>query len=78
MVQACPHKWSHWLPLAEFWYNTTFHSALGMSPFQVLYGYPPRHFGLKQGTIPVGEEVKEWVEERNQMNTVIKDHLHRA
>jgi hypothetical protein len=28
-----------WLSLAKFWYNTTFHSALGKSPFEVLYGY---------------------------------------
>lgn len=38
MTQACPSKWSKWLSLAECWYNTTFHSALGKSPFEVLYG----------------------------------------
>ncbi|WVZ54304.1 hypothetical protein U9M48_005124, partial [Paspalum notatum var. saurae] len=26
MVQACPSKWLSWLSLAEFWYNTTYHS----------------------------------------------------
>lgn len=41
MTQACPTKWSQWLPLAEFWYNTTFHSALGSSPFEVLEGNMP-------------------------------------
>ena len=30
-VHACPTKWSQWLPLAEFWYNTSPHSALGTS-----------------------------------------------
>jgi hypothetical protein len=30
-VHACPTKWFRWLPLAEFWYNTSFHSALGRS-----------------------------------------------
>jgi hypothetical protein len=38
-VHATPTKWKKWLPLAEFWYNTTFHSALGCTPFKVLYGY---------------------------------------
>lgn len=38
-VHACPSKWIHWLPLAEFWYNSTFHSALGRTPFEVLYDY---------------------------------------
>lgn len=45
-VNSCPKQWSQWLPLAEFWYNTSYHSALGQSPFEVLYGHPPRHFGI--------------------------------
>jgi hypothetical protein len=40
-VNACPRKWKDWLPLAEFWYNTSFHSSLNSSPFEVLYGHPP-------------------------------------
>jgi hypothetical protein len=36
-----PKKWHHWLPLAEWWYNTTFHTSLRMTPFQALYGRPP-------------------------------------
>jgi hypothetical protein len=28
LVHANPHKWSAWLPQAEFWYNTNFHSSL--------------------------------------------------
>lgn len=45
-VHACPHKWLEWLYLAEFWYNSSWHSALQMSPFEALYGYAPKHFGL--------------------------------
>lgn len=41
-VHSCPKQWIKWLPLAEFWYNTTYHSALGHTPFEVLYGHPPR------------------------------------
>ncbi|KAJ1702159.1 hypothetical protein LUZ63_001938 [Rhynchospora breviuscula] len=36
-----PKKWLTWLPLAELWYNTCYHSALRTSPFQALYGYAP-------------------------------------
>lgn len=28
-VNSCPAKWSTWLALVEFWYNTSFHSSLG-------------------------------------------------
>jgi hypothetical protein len=40
-VHTAPAKWKYWLPLAEFWYNTAFHSSLGCTPFKVLYGYDP-------------------------------------
>jgi hypothetical protein len=35
-----PKKWSTWLPLAEWWYNTTYHTFPKCSPFEVLYSYP--------------------------------------
>lgn len=37
-----PKQWSSWLSLAEWWYNTNFHSALKMTLFQALYGFPPQ------------------------------------
>jgi hypothetical protein len=33
-----PKSWSHWVPWAEFWYNTTFHISIGKTPFEVVYG----------------------------------------
>lgn len=45
-VSSCPSKWLDWIYLAEYWYNTTWHFSLGYSPFYVLYGHQPRHFGL--------------------------------
>lgn len=37
-----PKRWFKFLHLAEFWHNSTLHSAIGMTPFQALYGrWPP-------------------------------------
>ena len=41
--------WVEHLPMAEFVINSRTHSALGMSPFEVTYGYLP-HFN-----IPIGQ-----------------------
>lgn len=46
-AHACPEQWSSWLDLAEYWYNTSFHSAIGRSPFEVMYGYAPSAFGIE-------------------------------
>jgi hypothetical protein len=44
MVMDTPTRWFQWLTLAEWWYNTTLHSSIGMSPFEALYGIsPPLH-----------------------------------
>lgn len=31
-----PHEWSSWLPLAEWWYNTHFHSATQLTPYEIV------------------------------------------
>ena len=34
-------QWVKWLPLAEWWYNTYFHTATKITSFVALYGYHP-------------------------------------
>ena len=41
MTGELPSQWSKWLSLAEWWYNSTYHSSLDMTPFEALYGYKP-------------------------------------
>lgn len=45
MVFQEPKKWNSWLPMAEWWYNTSYHSSLQMTPFEALYNYPPPMIG---------------------------------
>jgi hypothetical protein len=35
------NQWTQWLPLAEWWYNTSYHTATRMTPFEVVYGQKP-------------------------------------
>ena len=35
-------SWDDNLPLVEFAYNNSFHSSIGMPPYEVLYGRPCR------------------------------------
>lgn len=41
LCSSRPHKWSELLSMAEWWYNTTCHTAINMTPFEALYGYQP-------------------------------------
>lgn len=77
-VHSCPTKWHHWIPLAEFWYNTSYHSALRTTPFMVLYGHPPRQLGITAASATSVSKLDVWLQERANMNIVIQNHLLRA
>jgi hypothetical protein len=77
-VHACPTKWSSWLSLAEYWYNTSFHSSLGRSPFEVLYGRTPRQLGLTLGDASASMDLQTWLNQRELMVKLIQQHLARA
>lgn len=77
-VHSCPSKWSSWLSMAEFWYNSSTHSALGRSPFEVLYGYPLRHFGLDIDAVASVPDLQNWMTNRATMQALVKQHLLRA
>jgi hypothetical protein len=77
-VHACPKQWSKWLSLAEFGYNTNYHSSLGHSPFEVLYGHPPRQFGIQGIEQDQVKHIGPLLQERKLTQAVIKQHLLRA
>lgn len=41
MTSIRPKKWYSLQSHAEWWYNTNFHTSLGMSPYQALHGVKP-------------------------------------
>jgi len=41
MTGEKPKEWVLWLPLAEWWYNSNWHSSTGVTPFEAVYGQPP-------------------------------------
>lgn len=77
-VHSCPKQWAKWLPLAEFWYNTSYHLALGRSPFEVLYGHSPRHFGISNEVQTHVPDLDSWLTERKLLQQVIQHNLLRA
>jgi hypothetical protein len=78
MVQSCPKQWSQWLALAEFWYNSTYHSAHGTNPFEALYGHPPKHFGITPAQTCTVPDLDTWLQARQSMLEHIKHNLERA
>jgi len=32
------NQWAQWLPLVEWWYNTSYHTTTRMNPFDAVYG----------------------------------------
>jgi hypothetical protein len=72
-AQDKPRQWRALLPMAEFWYNSTFHTALGCSPFKALYEHEPN-----LGAMPVIEEdspVAGVLANRTAQVDTIKQHL---
>lgn len=77
-VSASPAKWVDWIYLAEYCYNTSWHSSLGHSLFFVLYGHHPRHFGISDSAAVQSVSLEEWLNEKSMMTTLIQQHLTRA
>lgn len=71
-VHSCPRQWSKWLSLAEYWYNTSYQSALGRTPFEVCYGQTPRHFGITNLQACNVPDLESWLQERNLLTQLIR------
>lgn len=75
MVFQEPKHWAKWLATSEWWYNTSYHSSLNMTPFEALYHYPPPMIGefvLTNETCPAARLT---LQEREHMVQQLKTNL---
>jgi fibronectin type 3 domain-containing protein len=52
--------WENYLPLVESTYNNSFHSSMGMPPYEALYGRPcrtPLSWDKLEDQVIVGQEL---------------------
>jgi hypothetical protein len=77
-INTCPTNSSSYLALAKFWYNATPHFATGLSPFEALYGHPPRHFGISVLDDVEVSELSSWLYDRQAITDLIRQHLARS
>lgn len=78
MTAEAPQSWSKWLTLAEWWYNTTYHSAIKCTPFEVIYGQsPPTHLPYLPGESS-SAVVDRNMQKREGIINMLKFHLLRA
>ncbi|KZV31629.1 peroxidase 64 [Dorcoceras hygrometricum] len=73
-----PRAWSTWVPWAEYWYNTAYQTAAGMTPFEVVYGRRPpvitRFLPAESKVAAVGRELLD----RDEVLRQLKYNLGRA
>lgn len=73
-----PHQWASWLPLAEFWFNSFFHTSLKLTPFEALYAFHPPKL---QGYVPITTRVdalNSLLSQRQAILDTLKVHLSAA
>lgn len=70
-----PSSWSQWLPWAEYWYNTSYHSSTKSTPFKALYGRDPPML-LRFGDVPTANaEVEVMIQDRDALLHELRDNL---
>lgn len=73
-----PKDWSRWLPLAEWWWNTHYHSATKLTPYEVVYNQPPPlHLPYLPGEV-VDKDLDRTLQRRENMIAELKQQLLKA
>lgn len=78
MTSARPKQWSKWLPLAEWWYNVSYNTAIRMSPYEALYGVTPRQFCVPAEHRTNIATVEDFQVKREAMNVLLQEAIKQA
>lgn len=78
-VHDAPRKWRRWLPMAEFWYNSTFHASLNCTPFKALYGKEANLGAMSTWSTeaPAGDDL-DWAAHTTQIRAQLERAQHRS
>lgn len=78
MTSSRPKQWSRWLALGEWWYNSTYNSAIKMSPFEAVYGVKPRQLCIPSEHRSSVDSVQDFQISREAMNAVLREAIQTA
>ena len=75
MTSDKPKEWSKWLPLAEWWYDTSFHCSSKITSFEVVHGRkPPTYTSYILGEASVAT-VDQAFRDRESLVRLLKENL---
>jgi hypothetical protein len=75
MIFQRPKEWVKWVPLAEWWYNTNFHTTIKTTPFEALYGYQPPQLSLSAIPKSINQAAQDTFQERLAAMRVLREQL---
>ena len=78
MTHLEPKRWNARLSLAEWWYNTTYHTAIQMRPFGALYGIPPPQLALGPYTHSKVATIEDHLKDKQRLYGLLKRNLQEA
>jgi hypothetical protein len=78
IVQDNPKQWRKWLAMAEFWYNTSYHTAIGSFPFKALYKAEPNFGAFPNVTIDESSTSAEDIVDYQTHIAALRDKLLQA
>jgi len=71
-------QWCKWLPLAEWWYNTTYHTSTKMIPFQALYRYESPNIKTLLTNNHKVQAVENHIQQTQEVLRLLKENLQTA